>query len=159
MIPMNKQNHQISHLTEESSLLYPASSISTILSNSLSLVEPKIQSNLLPSSGSASSVLLDLRQQQINQLKQIQSTEFLPFQTQSKRKGSELHDQISKSEICWNEKQLSIVQHSSSAPPKQINKAKKLKREKGEAYKDRSLDRYASKTHRKMRMDKLKHIY
>ena len=160
---MQKQNH----IVKESLHPHPASSsISSILSDSLNLVESKHESNSLSSSAvrssSASSVLLDLRQQQINHVKQIESAEFLPLQSQLKRKSSELlHDQITKSEICSSDKLLSIVQHSksNSAPPKQINKAKRLKMERGEAYKDRSLDRYASKTNRKLRIDKQKNIY
>jgi hypothetical protein len=112
------------------------------------------------SSSSASTLLLDLRKQQNEQLQQIESAEFLPFQSNNTAKTTALHDQIANSEICHNPKLVSLVQHNGAADAhKYVSKAKRKKIDKGVAYQDKALDKFASKSLKKQRVDRMKNIY
>ena len=142
------------------------SAISSILTNSLNLAEAELVNP--SSSSSASKLLIELRKQQKLQLQQIESIEFLPFQSINQNlKGSDFHNQIASSEICQNPKLMSIAQntkHCQNNTPKHhvsapISNAKKKKIAKGEAYKDRTLDKRNSKSIKKQKIMKMKNIY
>ena len=146
--------------------------ISTILNNSLNIVEEEQQqappkSMNAPPDRSASSILLEARRFQNSSLLQPQevfhqstkSTEISPF-----------HCQILHSQICDNPRLNSLMQNNSSRSNNSsggrkkaaakahvtITKAKRIRMEKGEAYKDKVNERIAQQAGKKARLDRLK---
>ena len=141
-------------------------SLSAILSNSLDLDKTLENPAKESAARTASSILLEERQRSKQLLEQL---DFIPV-TNVKTRSDPLLDQISSSSIgaptYWKDaatdkgtKVKPTLITMSGLPATSISKKKQDQRKKGEDYKDKHLERQASRSHRKDRIERMKKLY
>lgn len=138
-----------------------SATISTILSNTLNIVEEERAEKISFTSeiASASSILLQAKRFQ-NTLNQQQNI----FQSTKSPEITPFHSQILHSQICDNPRLSSLMNSNNGRKTKAakahvtITKAKRIRMEKGEAYKDKANERMSQQFSKKAHKDRLKKL-
>lgn len=135
-----------------------STSISAILEKTLDLIaEPDADGeHELANYKSASRQLLEERRKKQEVL--AQNADFVPLTYVKPREGNPLFDQISSTDVEKPTYWKSTSKDKGDSSLLTTNKKKRLM-EKGEQYKEKSLEKLASKSHRKSRIERMKKMY